>query len=90
MANMRRRSRKSVARANLELEDAELAMLQGSTIDWEALRPQVEDGETYDKLIVEVNAAAAANESLAALKTRLVKLGTAGAAVIKKVIAIAA
>ena len=89
MANMRRRSKKSVTRVNTKLEDTELEMLRGSTIDWEALRPQVEDSETYDKLIAEVNASTAANESIAALKTRLVKLGAAGATVIKKVINIA-
>lgn len=89
MANMRKRSKKSVTRVNTELEDTELEMLRGSTIDWEALRPQIEDIETYDKLIAEVNAATAANESLAALKTRMVKLGAAGAAVFKKVIALA-
>lgn len=89
MANMRRRSKKSVTRVNIELADAELEMLRGSTIDWEALRPQVEDSQTYDKLIAEVNAAIAANESLAALRARLVKLGAAGTEVIKKVIDIA-
>jgi hypothetical protein len=89
MANMRRRSKRSVDRVNLQLQDAELELLKGSSIDWDVLRPQVEDSETYDKLIVEVQAATAANESLAALKSRLEQLGTQGAAVIQKVIDLA-
>ena len=89
MANMRGHSQKSVKRVNAKLQDAELAVLMSSTMNWETLRPQVEDSETYDKLIVEVQAAKAANENLAALQSRLEKLGTQGAAVIQKVIALA-
>lgn len=89
MANMRGRSQKSVKRVNAKLQDAEFAVLMSSTMNWETLRPQVEDSETYDKLIVEVQAAKAANENLAALQSRLEKLGTQGAAVIQKVIALA-
>ena len=89
MANMRGRSQKSVKRVNAKLQDAELAVLMSSTMNWETLRPQVEDSETYDKLIVEVQVAKAANENLAALQSRLEKLGTQGAAVIQKVIALA-
>ena len=88
MANMRGRSQRSVDRVNEELEDTELEVLRNSTIDWDALRPDVADSETYNKLIAEVNAATAANESLAALKARLVKLGAAGVAVAKKVISL--
>ena len=89
MANMRKRSKKSVDRTNSRLAETELELLRSSTIDWEALRPKVEDSETYDQLIAEANAAKAANESLAALEARLLKLGTAGAAVLKKVIDLA-
>ena len=89
MANMRGRSQKSVKRVNAKLQDAELSVLMSSTTNWETLRPQVEDSETYDKLIVEVQAAKVANENLAALQSRLEKLGTQGAAVIQKVIALA-
>ena len=89
MANMRRRSQRSVERVNLQLQDAELELLKGSTIDWDTLRPQVEDSETYDKLIAEVQAATAANEDLAALRSRLEQLGTQGAAVIQKIISLA-
>ena len=89
MANMRNRSRNSVDRVNAALKDAEVELLQGSTVNWEALRPNVEDSETYDKLIAEVNAAKVANENLAALKNRLEKLGEAGVKVIKKVVELA-
>ena len=89
MANMRKRSKKTVDRTNRELEETEQAILRGSSTDWEALRLEVADSETYDQLIAEVQAATVANESLAALEVRLKKLGTVSAGVIKKVIDLA-
>ena len=70
MANMRKRSKKTVDRTNRELEETEQAILRGSSTDWEALRLEVADSETYDQLIAEVQAATVANESLAALEVR--------------------
>lgn len=89
MANMRKKSKKTKERTDIGLEEIELEVLKNSTTDLAALRPQVADSATYDQLIAEVNAAIAANESLAALEARLVKLGTVSASVIKKVVDLA-
>ena len=89
MANMRKKSKKTKKRTDIALEETELEVLKNSTTELAALRPQVADSATYDQLIAEVNAAIAANESLAALEARLVKLGTVSASVIKKVVDLA-
>ena len=68
-----------------ELRDQELAMLADTAIDWESLRPQVADQETYNRLMDEVRKSTAKNESLAQLRRRLEKLGTDGVALVKKV-----
>ena len=46
--------KESINATNAELADDEVAILQDTTIDWEALRPKITDSETYDKLIAAV------------------------------------
>ena len=89
MANMRKKSKKTKQRTDIGLKETELEVLKNSSTDLADLRPEVADSATYDQLIAEVDAAIAANESLAALEARLVKLGTVSASVIKKVVALA-
>ena len=71
------------------LADKELDVLSGTTVDWDTLRPQVTDKETFDKLIAAVNASTKSNESKAQLKSRLQALGTEGLAVAKRVASLA-
>ena len=73
-------------RTNLELSDTEANILLSTTIDWEALRPQVTDKQTYDRLIEQVQQATANNEDLAQLKNRIETLGKEGVQLAKTII----
>lgn len=75
---------------NRELADTELQILLDTTIDWEQLRPQVSDQETYDKLIDTVEQATTNNENLAQLKIRIEALGQAGLEITRKVLSVVA
>ena len=88
MANgMRDRGRKTFDRTNQELADKEAAVLLRTTIDWEALRPQIaDDGAPWDKLVAAVNEATQNNNDLALLKQRLTALGTEGMDLVQKVV----
>jgi len=77
---------KSRDKTNLELSDTEASLLLSTTIDWEALRPQVTDQQTYDRLIEQVKLATANNENLAQLKVRLETLGKEGWQLAQKII----
>lgn len=74
------------AQTDRELEDREAALLLETTVDWDALRPQVTDLETYEKLIAVVQEATRNNESIAHLKSRLQELGKQGLAVTREVL----
>jgi len=77
---------KAEQETNEALRDTELKLLLETRIDWNALRPQIADQETYDTLIAAVQSATAQNESIAQLKARIVALGSAGIAVAGKVV----
>ena len=78
----------AIRMTNEQLQDRELKVLTQTNIDWQALRPKVNDPETYDKLVAIVNEATDKNESLAQLKSRMEKLGKEGVKVAKEIIAI--
>jgi hypothetical protein len=77
---------KTVKRTNLELSDDEARVLLMTTIGWDALRPQVDDQQTYDRLIEQVSQATESNENLAQLKARVETLGQEGWKLAKKII----
>ena len=79
---------KTLDRTNLELSDDEARILLSTSIDWERLRPQVADQQTYDKLIEQVQQATANNEDLTQLKTCIESLGQEGWQLAKKIIAL--
>jgi len=89
MSGMRKISKATVKRVNAELADAELELLRRTTVDLQALRPQVTDKETYDKLMAAVAESTRKNESIAQLKSRLQSLGEAGVAVVKRAVELA-
>jgi hypothetical protein len=70
-----------------ELAENEANLLLQTSVDWEALRPQVNDPEIYDQLIAAVNEATQRNESVAQLNTRLQQLGKEGFNLAQKVVA---
>jgi N-acetylglucosamine kinase-like BadF-type ATPase len=69
-----------------ELANEEVELLLVTSIEWEALRPQVTNDAIYDQLIAVVNEATQRNESIAQLSKRLQQLGEEGQALAKKVI----
>jgi len=69
-----------------ELAAEELEVLKATSTNLEALRPQIADQATYDKLISAVEASTDKNESLSQLKERIEALGSAAVAVTNKVI----
>lgn len=61
-----------------ELLDPELQALKNVTqVNLEALRPKITDKQSYEKLIEIVQESTTRNETLAELKSRLEKAGTA-------------
>lgn len=71
--------------ADEELRDDELALIARTSIDWEALRPQVGDDAQYEQLMAVVRDATENNMAIAQLKQRIVDLGAAGVALAKKI-----
>ena len=67
------------------LEQREAALLCGTAVDLAALRPQVTDKDSFDKLIAVVKDSTAKNESIAAFKQRVSDLGQAVVATAKRV-----
>jgi hypothetical protein len=77
---------RTISRTNEELADAELTLLLSTTVDWEKLRPLINDDATYNKLINVVQKSTTNNENLAHFKSRVVALGKAGWNVARKII----
>ena len=71
--------------ADAALHDEELKLLATTTIDWERLRPRVENQEVFDRLQAAVQAATDRNESIAQLRDRIAGLGSEGIGVLRKV-----
>lgn len=70
------------------LEDELTALLNATTTDLEALRPQVADKETYDQLIAVVKEATQRNEDIAQLGSRIKNLGQAAVKTLSDVAAL--
>jgi len=83
MGKLSKQTRKIV---DEELKDRELDLLKRTDIDWESIRPQVSDEESFNKLIEVVNAATANNESIAMLKERIISFGKGVIDVAKEVL----
>lgn len=71
---------------NNELSKVEANLLLQTAVDWEALRPQVNDAELYEKLIAAVTEATQRNESVSQFNSRLQQLGTEGFSLAQKVV----
>ena len=69
---MNKWAEESAQKADEILEDDLEKMKQKTSTDLDALRPKVSDKASYDKLIEAVGEATKKNESLAALKSRIV------------------
>ncbi len=78
-------SRKTRARVDEELKERELIVLIDTKVDLEALRPQISDAESFNKLIEAVQASTEKNESIAQLKDRITALGKGVMEVAKEV-----
>jgi hypothetical protein len=76
-------------KVNEMLKDQEIQVLRNSGFDFNKLRPQISDEESYNKLISAVQIATQKNESIAEFKSRIFDLGGGVMKVAKEVIAIA-
>ncbi len=85
---MRDAGDKAFRKTDKELEEKELKLLLNTSIDWEAMRPEVHDRALYDQLIKVVDEATRNNDSLAQLKTRLETSGNEGIELARKVISL--
>lgn len=68
-------SREAAEKASEELRQEVEALRAATAIDLEALKPQVSDPKSYDKLLRAVQEATHRNESIAQLQARVKKLG---------------
>lgn len=59
-----------------ELSDQELTLLANTSLNWEQLKPDNVDEDTYSGLIQAVSDATARNESILQLKSRIMALGS--------------
>ena len=82
---MDRLAEEAARKTDEALEQREAALLCRTAVDLAALRPQVSDKDSFDKLIAVVNDSTAKNESIAALKQRVSDLGQAVVSTAKKV-----
>ncbi len=83
--SMRDRARDSARRTNERLAAREAELLAETTIDWEAMRPEIGSEEDYQRLMAAVSEATAHNETVGAVFDRLKALGANGIALAKKV-----
>jgi hypothetical protein len=81
---------KSAAAADDTLAGREAALLKSTSVNLEALRPQISDQASFNQLIAAVNESTQRNESIAELQQRITNLGKGALAVAKQVAAIAA
>jgi len=91
MAKKKRSSMGKLAHETAEevdqiLADEEADLLLRTSINWDELRPQVNDKESYEKLIAAVEEATRKNESIAQLKKRIFDLGEGVKKVAKEVV----
>jgi hypothetical protein len=79
----------SGAAADAALANREAALLKSTTVNLEALRPQISDQASFNQLIAAVAESTRRNESIAQLQQRITDLGKGALAVAKQVAAIA-
>ena len=85
LADLRKKSRDSAAKADQLLEQELKSLKQATSTDLESLRPKLSsDAESFDQLVEAVQQATQRNESIAELKHRLEKLGSTVVAVAKE------
>jgi hypothetical protein len=70
---------------NQNLADDEFQLLLNTSIDWEQLRPKINDAVLYDELIRIVNDATRRNENLSQLKEKINSLGQQGVILTKQI-----
>ena len=73
-------------KVNQMLSDRELQILKNTGVNWNKLRPQISDEESFNKLIDAVQVATQKNESIAELKNRIFNLGESVIKVAKEVL----
>jgi hypothetical protein len=78
-------SKKSIDETNALLADDYNTLIQATKSDLDALRPKVNDQETYDKIIAIVNNATENNLALADVQQRLQSLGAGAVQMAKEV-----
>jgi hypothetical protein len=76
---------RTIDKTNFQLSDVELDVISSTSIDWDSLKPQITDKDSYEKLIKAVNEATQNNEDIALLKDRLEGLGKGVIDVAKKI-----
>ncbi len=87
-AEMEAADRESAAAADEELKSSIERIKALTSVDHDALRPQVSDSATYDALIKEVAEATRRNESLAQIAERIGRLSNAAVDLAKQVSAL--
>lgn len=85
---MGKKARETREKVDKSLQIIEQQILQKTTSKLEALRPQISDQETFDKLLDIVNEATSNNNNLGSLKDNISKLGVAGRDILSKIVSI--
>jgi hypothetical protein len=75
MAGMGKLAHETKLKVDAELKEEEAAVLLSTKTDWESLRPQVADQESYYKLIAAVKEGQQKNITAAELKEKIETLG---------------
>lgn len=82
---MRDRARESAERTNQRLAEKERELISQTTIDWDAMKPQIGSESDYQRLMDAVQQSTDRNETVGAVIQRLEALGSEGIALAKKV-----
>jgi len=76
---------KAAEDADAQLEGAAEKLMAATTVDLEELRPEVNDPETYDRLVAVVQEATQRNLKVAQLTSRIAALGDGAVSLAKNV-----
>lgn len=82
---MMKPARKTKEQVDQEFSLIEARLIASTTFKWEQIKSELASEEEYNSLIIEVQAATSANESLGQLIARLGALGEGGVALAGKV-----
>ncbi len=85
LKDLETQSGEAAAETDESLKKQLSTLMAATKTDFEKLRPQITDQETYDRLIRVVREATEKNENIAQLVTRVKKLGKGAAGLAKKV-----